>query len=389
MSAESSSSIDVQEPTIELNQNGKLVRTIGANHPAFVIAEIGQNHQGSLDLALNLIKESALAGADCVKFQHSCLEERFTRYALDREYKSPHSFGQTYREHRMALSLTREELAKCQQVANNEGILFSASGTDRSSLTFLAEHLNVPFLKIGSGDSNNMLLIDFASEKFHQPLIISTGMVSFAYVIDKVYSCVLRHRPDCPKLALLHCVSSYPTKDEDVNLALIPQFKKHYPKSVVGYSGHELGTEISLGAVALGAKIIERHVTFDNNAKGSDHKCSLLPNQLKDLVTGIRRIEKSMGCLDLKDRRRMKCELPCFNKLGKVVVASKNVRRGDILTEENLDIKAACIDSVDANLYSSSSHYIQGENINAVFYTAAEKFVPADTPLRPEHLYNP
>lgn len=354
--------------------------TIGGSNDCFVIAEIGQNHQGNLDIAMHLIRESALAGANCVKFQLSSLEDRFTRSSLDREYNSLHSFGKTYRDHRLALSLTRDQLSKCSEYARQQGVLFSASATDISSIDFLVQQLNIPFLKIGSGDVNNLPLIQYTAKTYPTlPLIISTGMVNDVSVIDNIYSTILRIREEqlktLPSFALLHCISSYPTDDSSVNLCLIPQFKCRYSKAVIGYSGHEVGTEISLSAVTLGAKILERHVTFDLNAQGSDHQCSLLPSQLKQLIDGISRVHRAIGSLNINHRKRFPCELSCYYKLGRFVVAQTDLTDGSMISSENITLKV-----VDTHKYPVDQ-LIPGEEFDSCVGRKVNTFILNDTPV--------
>lgn len=370
----------MDEPVMIVEREN-VVKKIGGPNNCFIIGEIGQNHNGDVNLAMDMIKMSKTAGVDCVKLQISTLNERFTKSALDRPYDSPNSYGSTYREHRNALALTREELTRCQQVALDQGVLFTASGTDYSSINFLVEKLNVPFIKIGSGDVNNLPLIKYASEKFDKPLVVSTGMVSSVTVIDDLYRTICSVRPNSPQLALLHCVSSYPTDDEDVNLQLIPQFKTRYPKAVIGYSGHEVATEISIAAVALGAKVIERHVTFDCYSKGSDHKCSLSPDQLKQLVNGIRRVEKAFGSCHLSQRKRLKCEEECYRKLGKFVVSNCKLLPGDQLSKNNISIKV-----INANDYNLDDLF-PGEKYEKLLKIKVKKEVAADSPIESDHLF--
>ena len=353
---------------------------LGGSNKCFFISEIGANHQGNLDIALHLIRESALAGASCVKFQLSSLQDRFTRSSLDREYNSLNSFGKTYRDHRLAVSLTREQLSKCSQYARNQGILFSASGTDEASIDFLVDRLKLPFLKIGSGDVNNLPLIEYAAKTYPSlPLIISTGMVKDITVIDNIYSSIVRIREEqvntSPSLALLHCISSYPTDDSAVNLSLIPQFKRRYPKAVIGYSGHEVGTEISLAAVTLGAKVVERHVTFDHNAQGSDHQCSLLPSQVRQLIDSIARVEQAIGSLDLNDRTRLPCEQSCYHKLGRFLVAKTALSSGSEISSENVTLKVVNTEEYQVD------QLIPGEMYYSCLGKSVNTDIDSDTPV--------
>nr|CAI5854295.1 unnamed protein product [Callosobruchus analis] len=203
---------------------------------------------------------------------------------------------------------------------------------DMKSLGFLVE-IGVPFVKIGSGDANNFLLIEEAAKK-RIPLVISTGMQSFE-TVKKIYSTVSKYHKE---FALLHCISAYPTPFADINLNVLKLYQQEFPDIEIGYSGHELGTEISLAAVALGSKVIERHITLDKQQKGTDHKCSLEPNEFKQLVTNIRNLETSLG---LPVKNIQASEMACYEKLGKTIVYSKPLLKGHTLTYGDLDIKVA------------------------------------------------
>ncbi|EEZ97826.1 Sialic acid synthase-like Protein [Tribolium castaneum] len=316
-------------------------RTIGHNHPTFIIAEIGQNHQGDVKIAKKLIHLAKESGADCVKFQKTCLTEKFNKSALDRPYRGPHSWGATYGEHKQFLEFTKEQFRELQSFAAEIGILFTASAMDSQSLRFLAS-LNVPFIKIGSGDSNNLLLIQEAAA-MNVPLVISTGMQDLGGV-RATYECVAQYHK---KFALLHCVSAYPTPLQEINLNVIKLYETEFPDVVIGYSGHELGIEASVAAVAVGAKIIERHVTLDKTQKGSDHQCSLEPQELKLLIEKIRELDITLG----KPVKAFQAsERPCYAKLGKSLVAATTLRKGDILQHENIKIKVAEPKGIDASL---------------------------------------
>lgn len=222
---------------------------IGARK-VFVIAEIGQNHQGDVEIAKRMISEAKAAGADCVKFQKSCLNEKFTQNALSRSYNGENSWGKTYGEHKEHLEFNMDQYRLLQQFAKQLGVIFTASAMDIQSLRDLRE-LQVPVIKIGSGDANNIpLLIEAA--KFDIPLIISTGMQNEAMVRRIVQIMADHGKTD---YCLLHCVSAYPTLPNHVGLRMLDLYRNYFPNICLGYSGHEQGTSISAAAVALGAKV--------------------------------------------------------------------------------------------------------------------------------------
>ncbi|XP_024085419.1 sialic acid synthase [Cimex lectularius] len=306
-------------------------KKIGDSHPCFIIAEIGQNHQGNISIAKKLIDVAKECGADCVKFQKSCQSEKFTKEVLKAEYSSTNSWGRTYGEHKQFLEFSEEEFKELQNYANERDILFTASAMDQESLKFLTS-LRVPFIKLGSGDSDNLFLLDEAS-KTNIPLVISTGMQDNSG-LKQVYEIVKQHHSN---FAFLHCVSSYPTPVQEANLKAIITLKESYPIQI-GYSGHEIGYNITLAAVALGAKIIERHITIDKNMKGSDHCCSLEPQELREMIKSVREIESSLGD---GIKRIMECEKACISKLGKSLVFSRDVMAGSILSRNDIKVKVS------------------------------------------------
>ncbi|XP_071947950.1 N-acetylneuraminate-9-phosphate synthase-like [Antedon mediterranea] len=307
-------------------------RKIGGDNPCFIIAEIGQNHQGDIEIAKQLIKVAKEAGADCAKFQKSELDFKFNKAALAKPYTSKHSWGKTYGEHKRFLEFSHDQYRQLKAYAEELGIFFTASGMDEAAQEFLDE-LNVPFFKIGSGDTNNLKFLA-KSAKMGRPMIISSGMQTLE-TMKKVYKTV---KPFNENFCFLQCTSAYPLAPEDVHLRTMDVYRKEFPDIPVGYSGHESGMTITIAAVAMGAKVVERHITMDKSWKGNDHEASLEPDELTDLIKQIRIVERSFGSL-VKEMRE--CELPTYNKLGKSVVAAKDIPAGTIISEEHLGVKVA------------------------------------------------
>ncbi|VEN41492.1 unnamed protein product [Callosobruchus maculatus] len=236
---------------------------------------------------------------------------------------------------------------------------------DMKSLEFLVE-IGVPFVKIGSGDANNFLLIEEAARK-SIPLVISTGMQSFE-TVKKIYNTVSKYHKD---FALLHCISAYPTPSEDINLRVLKLYQEEFPDIAIGYSGHELDIDISSAAVALGSKIIERHITLDKQQKGTDHNCSLEPREFKQLVTNIRNLEKALG---QSVKKIQSSEMACYEKLGKTIVYSKHLLKGHSITFGDLDIKVA------------EPRGIDGSKIDSIYGKILNKNIEKDESLQPTHL---
>ncbi|XP_026990470.1 N-acetylneuraminic acid synthase a [Tachysurus fulvidraco] len=307
-------------------------RMIGGNQPCFIIAEIGQNHQGDVQIAKEMIKMAKDSGADCAKFQKSELEFKFNKLALERPYSSIHSWGKTYGEHKRHLEFTHEQYRELQRFAQDIGIYFTASGMDEMAVEFLHQ-LNVPFFKVGSGDTNNFPYLEKTAQK-GRPMVVSSGMQSME-TMRRVYQTVKKHNQN---FCILQCTSAYPLEPEHVNLRVITEYQKEFPDIPIGYSGHETGISVSLAAVALGAKVLERHVTLDKSWKGSDHSASLDPSELAELVRSVRIVERALGN---GIKRMLPCEVPCHDKLGKSVVAKVAIPKGTELTLDMLAVKVA------------------------------------------------
>ncbi|XP_076863081.1 N-acetylneuraminate-9-phosphate synthase-like [Brachyhypopomus gauderio] len=307
-------------------------RRIGGLNPCFIIAEIGQNHQGDIEIAKKMIRMAKDCGADCVKFQKSELKHRFTKRALERPYNSPHSWGNTYGAHKRHLEFSHEQYKELQTFSREVGIFFTASGMDEMAVEFLHE-INVPFFKVASADTSNIPYLEKTARK-GRPMVISSGMQSME-TMHCVYQTVKKHNPN---FTFLQCTSAYPLATEHVNLRIITEFQKEFPDIPIGYSGHEAGISVTIAAVALGAKVVERHVTLDKSWKGSDHAASLEPAELKALVKEIRTVELAMGS---PIKQMLPCEASCHSKLGKSVVVRRAVQKGTQLTLDMLGVKVA------------------------------------------------
>ncbi|XP_029102961.1 sialic acid synthase-like [Scleropages formosus] len=307
-------------------------RMIGGTSPCFIIAEIGQNHQGDVEIAKKMIRMAKECGADCAKFQKSELEFKFNKRALERPYTSKNSWGATYGEHKRHLEFSHEQYRELQKYAEEVGIFFTASGMDEMAVEFLHE-LNVPFFKVGSGDTNNFPFLEKTAQK-GRPMVVSSGMQSME-TMRRVYRTVKQHHQN---FCILQCTSAYPLEPEDVNLRVITEYQKEFPDIPIGYSGHESGIFVSVAAVALGAKVLERHVTLDKSWKGSDHEASLEPAELAELVRAVRTVERALGS-GLK--QMLACEKQCHDKLGKSIVAKVAIASGTVLSLDMLAVKVA------------------------------------------------
>lgn len=261
-------------------------RRIGAGHPAYVIAEIGLNHNGDVEIAKRLIDVAADAGADAVKLQKRTPEISTPEHMKAVRRETP--WGEmSYLEYRYRVELDRDQYIELGDHALLRGLDFFASPWDAPAVAFL-DDLDACALKVASASVTDLELLD-AIARTGRPVILSTGM-SRLEQIDRAVA-ALAGRP----LALLHATSTYPMPAEEANLRVIPALAARYPDVPIGYSGHERGLQISLAAVALGASIVERHITLDRTMWGSDHAASLEPQGLAHLVRDIRVIEQALG----------------------------------------------------------------------------------------------
>jgi sialic acid synthase SpsE len=268
-------------------------RAIGNDEPPFIIAEIGNNHNGDIKIAKQLIMKAKGIGVDAVKFQKKDIETAFPKELLDRSYKNSNSYGNTYREHKEILELSEEQLLELRKLSNDLGIFFFATPFDNESVDVL-ERLNVPLYKISSFHLTKLDLIEYVCQK-GKPIILSTGMST----LEEIDEAVELIRQYTENFVLLQCTSSYPADHKDINLKVIQTLNKRY-KCLVGYSGHERGVLISAGAVLLGACVIERHFTLDRTMKGPDHAASLEPEGMSLLVRRSRNFYISLGFSEKK-----------------------------------------------------------------------------------------
>lgn len=306
-------------------------RLVGEGEPVFVIAEAGINHNGSLDMARSLIDVAAEAGCDAVKFQKRSVSDILTREAYDKPYANGgNSFGRTYGEHRERLELRGEDYIVLRDYARERGILFMASAWDPLSAVFI-DSLEVPAHKIGSPDLTNLPLCSRIAG-FGKPVILSTGM-SELWEVDAAVRTIRELNPD---LLLMHCVSLYPTPFEELRLGCIPMLRERYG-AIVGYSGHEQGWHAVLAAVALGARVVEKHITLSRSLKGGDHNFSLEPQELAAMVQQIRQTE---AALVGNEKYLLPGEVPFRRKLGKSLTTRMPIPKGTALTPDMLTCKS-------------------------------------------------
>jgi len=260
-------------------------KIVDRDQSIFVIAEIGINHNGDLNIAKQLIDVAVMTGCDAVKFQKRTVDVVYTPEELARHRRNP--FGSTNGDLKRGLEFGKEQYDEIDLYCREKRILWFASPWDEASIDFL-EQYNPPCYKVASASLTDDELLRHIRAK-NRPVILSTGMSTMDQIRHAVE--ILREEG----LVLLHCVSTYPSKTEDINLAVITSLSKEFPSIPVGYSGHELGIAISLAAVAMGACVVERHITLERAMWGSDQAASLAPRGLQLLVRDIRRFKIAKG----------------------------------------------------------------------------------------------
>lgn len=304
-------------------------RTIGHGHPCFLVAEIGNNHQGDEATARAMIDQAAQAGADAVKFQKRDTCALLTRAGRMAPYTGPNSFGPTYGEHRDALELSLDAMARLKAHAEVRGLVFFASPWDIPSIDGLVD-MGVELIKFASADLTSLPLLRRAAAT-GLPLILSTGMST----MDEVDAALAAIAPLDAPVALLHCNSSYPCPDADIALPAMDALRRFGVP--VGYSGHEQGIAASVAAAALGACVVERHFTLDRALPGTDHAASLTPNLFADMTAMIREVEAAMR---VSDKVVTAAETAGAAKLRKSIVAARDIPAGHVLAEADLTLKS-------------------------------------------------
>jgi sialic acid synthase SpsE len=302
---------------------------IGQGSPCFVVAEIGNNHQGDMDMARRMVREAAACGVQAVKFQKRDVRSLLTVEGYRKPYTGRNSFGPTYGEHREALELSIAEMAELKALAEDLGLVFFASAWDMRSLEEMFG-LGVELVKICSADLVNLPMLRRIGLS-DVPAILSTGMSTLAEV-DRAVHELTEYTDD---LVILHCNSSYPCPEEEIALPVIEQLRSRY-RLPVGYSGHEAGIAPSVAAVALGACVVERHFTLDRTLPGTDHQASLDPAGMRQLVSMVREVERAMGVCA---KRVTEAERNSSSKLRKSIVASRYLPAGTVLDESCLTLK--------------------------------------------------
>ena len=304
---------------------------VGSDTPCYVIAEIGHNHQGSLEQAKELFRAAKDCGASAVKLQKRQNETLYTSEFYNRPYDSENSFGPTYGAHRDALEFGQAEYEELRDYAADLGITFFATAFDFESADFLAA-LDMPAYKIASGDLRNTPLLRYVAE-IGKPMIISTG----GAVLDDVRRAYDTIAEVNDQIAILQCTAGYPAAWEELDLRVIETYLDEFPGAVVGFSGHDSGIAMAVAAYVLGGRIVEKHFTLSRAARGTDHRFSLEPVGMRKLVRDLERVRLGLG---QAEKRVHLSEVAPIEKMGKKIVARVALPAGHVLRAEDLALKS-------------------------------------------------
>ncbi len=297
-----------------------------------IIGEAGVNHNGSMEMAKQLIDAAAIAGVDYVKFQTFKAEKLVTKDAKQAEYQQRNAKDDSQYAMLKKLELSEAQHEELITYCKQKGVRFLSTAFDLESIEYL-HSLNLGLWKIPSGEITNYPYLKKIAQ-YGEPVIMSTGMCSMGDV-ELALNVLLKNGLTKEQITVLHCNTEYPTPMQDVNLKAMLQLRDKFGVKV-GYSDHTKGIEVPIAAVALGAEVIEKHFTLDRTLPGPDHKASLEPNELKAMVDAIRNIEQALGDgqkhVSASEERNMAIA-------RKSIVAAKDIKKGEFLTEENLTTK--------------------------------------------------
>jgi sialic acid synthase len=305
--------------------------TITDDSDCYLIAEIGHNHQGSLEKCRELFRAAKECGADAVKLQKRDNRSLYTRAMYDKPYENENSFGPTYGAHREALEFGRAEYAELKVYAAELGLTFFATAFDRPSADLLAE-LDMPAYKLASGDLKNTPLLRHVA-RIGKPVIISTGGAT----LDDVHRAVDVVGELNTPLGILQCTATYPTEPEQMNLRVISSLRQEFPTACVGLSDHYNGIAMAVAAYVLGARIIEKHFTLNHTWRGTDHALSLEPVGMRKMIRDLRRARLALGD---GVKRVLPGEESAMLKMGKTLVAARDLPAGHLLTSADVAIKS-------------------------------------------------
>lgn len=300
--------------------DGKTITNYGK---PYIIAEMNSSHSGDMDTAKEMIDSAAQAGADCVKFQSWSKETLYSKTYYDQNRVASRIVGK--------LSFNSDQLKELAEYSRRIGIDFSSTPYSEDEVDFLCD-INVPFIKIASMELNNPDFLEYIAQK-GLPMILSTGMGEMSE-IEKAVNVI--ESTGNKKLIILHCVSIYPAKDENIDLNNIVGLRKRFPDYPIGFSDHTLGITASVGAVALGAGVIEKHFTLSKKAVGMDVKMAMEPKEFSELVQGCHMVHKALGS---EERTVLSEEYEQRRNMRRSIVSVRDIEEGELISENHICFK--------------------------------------------------
>jgi len=297
----------------------------------YLIGEVGPNHNGNIETALTMIEKMAEAGVDCVKFQMTDPYLLYSDDSFKASYQKKNDKSKGAREMSLSYQLKREDHILLYQHCKKYEVDYVCSAFDLESLIFIDEHFDMPYYKIASGEIFSLDMIDYISEQ-SKPIILSTGMATYEEV---EMALALLNRHSQKEITILHCISNYPAKYEEVNLRNIITLHNKFGCKI-GFSDHTVGNECAIAAVAMGAAMIEKHVTLDKSANGPDHKASIDIPELISLVSAVRNVEKALGSFE---RQFSESQREISLVARKSLVTKHSMKAGDIITKDDFCYK--------------------------------------------------
>ena len=301
------------------------------NNNVYIIAEVGPNHNGDIGLALEMVEKIAATGVDAVKFQMTDPYMLYSDDSFKASYQKKNDSAKGAREMSLRYQLKRDEHLLLYNKCKELNVDYICTAFDMESLLFLDKHFEMPYYKIASGEIFSMDMVDYISEQ-DKPIILSTGMATY----DEVKMAVdLLNRNFKKDITILHCISNYPARFEEVNLRNILEIRSRFNCNV-GFSDHTVGNDCVIASVALGATMVEKHVTLDKNANGPDHKASIDIVVLQSLVSSIRHIEVAMGT---RERSFSESQREIARVARKSIITKHAMKKGDIITMEDICFK--------------------------------------------------
>ena len=297
----------------------------------YIIAEVGPNHNGDVNIALQMVEQIAKTGVDAIKFQFSNPYELYSEDSFKATYQKQNDAAPSAREMSLRFQLKQEDHILVYNKCKELGVDYICTAFDIGSLRFLEEHCDMAYYKIASGEIFSLDLLNYMA-KHDRPIILSTGMATY----DEVgKSLKILNKYSRKNITILHCISAYPAKYEEVNLMNILELKERFGYKV-GFSDHTIGNECAIAAVVMGACMIEKHVTYDRNADGPDHKASITIEELGELVKSIRNIELAMG---VRERKFSETQGEIAKVARKSIVSNRKICKGEIIKLDDICYK--------------------------------------------------